>query len=90
MSEAEKKAQVYYRACMNESRIEELRAKPLMELIERVSSSGTLSPISGPCHPPVPALSSAGAGPHPSALSPAGWWRPAAGVCRGCECVSGL
>ena len=36
MSEAERKAQVYYRACMNETRIEELRAKPLMELIEKV------------------------------------------------------
>ncbi|XP_077893726.1 endothelin-converting enzyme 1-like isoform X2 [Ictidomys tridecemlineatus] len=35
-SEAERKAQVYYRACMNENRIEELRAKPLMELIEKV------------------------------------------------------
>lgn len=35
-SEAERKAQVYYRACMNETRIEELRAKPLMELIEKV------------------------------------------------------
>lgn len=40
VSEAEKKAQVYYRACMNETRIEELKAKPLMELIERVSCSG--------------------------------------------------
>lgn len=37
MSEAEKKAQVYYNACMNETKIEELKAKPLMELIERVS-----------------------------------------------------
>ncbi|XP_077893725.1 endothelin-converting enzyme 1-like isoform X1 [Ictidomys tridecemlineatus] len=39
-SEAERKAQVYYRACMNENRIEELRAKPLMELIEKVDQSG--------------------------------------------------
>ncbi|KAG3255491.1 endothelin-converting enzyme 1-like [Ictidomys tridecemlineatus] len=39
-SEAERKAQVYYRACMNETRIEELRAKPLMELIEKVDQSG--------------------------------------------------
>lgn len=38
MSEAERKAQVYYRACMNETRIEELRAKPLMELIEKVGA----------------------------------------------------
>lgn len=37
VSEAERKAQVYYRACMNETRIEELKAKPLMELIEKVS-----------------------------------------------------
>lgn len=37
MSEAEKKAQVYYNACMNETKIEELKAKPLMELIERVN-----------------------------------------------------
>ncbi|KAK2506148.1 LOW QUALITY PROTEIN: hypothetical protein MC885_005386 [Smutsia gigantea] len=35
VSEAERKAQVYYRACMNETRIEELKAKPLMELIEK-------------------------------------------------------
>lgn len=29
---------MYYRACMNETRIEELRAKPLMELIEKVGT----------------------------------------------------
>uniref|UniRef100_A0A8B9W4D9 Endothelin-converting enzyme 1 n=1 Tax=Bos mutus grunniens TaxID=30521 RepID=A0A8B9W4D9_BOSMU len=40
VSEAERKAQVYYRACMNETRIEELKAKPLMELIEKVDQSG--------------------------------------------------
>lgn len=46
VSEAERKAQVYYRACMNETRIEELKAKPLMELIEKVSSWSRLSWIS--------------------------------------------
>lgn len=35
-SEAERKAQRYYQACMNESKIEELRATPLMELIQKV------------------------------------------------------
>lgn len=50
MSEAEKKAQVYYRACMNETRIEELKAKPLMELIERVGFPHLLLPY----HLPVP------------------------------------
>lgn len=49
VSEAEKKAQVYYRACMNETRIEELKAKPLMELIERVSLPGLLLPTPPAC-----------------------------------------
>lgn len=35
-SEAERKAQRYYQACMNESKIEELRATPLMDLIQKV------------------------------------------------------
>lgn len=35
-SEAERKAQRYYQACMNESKIEELRATPLVELIQKV------------------------------------------------------
>ena len=35
-SEAERKAQRYYQACMNESKIEELRAAPLVELIQKV------------------------------------------------------
>lgn len=35
-SEAERKAQRYYQACMNESKIEELRAAPLMDLIQKV------------------------------------------------------
>lgn len=36
LSKAEEKAQQYYQACMNESKIEELGAKPLQELIEKV------------------------------------------------------
>lgn len=38
-SEAERKAQRYYQACMNESKIEELQATPLMELIQKVCPS---------------------------------------------------
>lgn len=38
-SEAERKAQRYYQACMNESKIEELRAAPLVELIQKVRPS---------------------------------------------------
>lgn len=38
-SEAERKAQRYYQACMNESKIEELQATPLMELIRKVCPS---------------------------------------------------
>lgn len=45
-SEAERKAQRYYQACMNESKIEELRAAPLMELIQKVRPfPGQLSPL---------------------------------------------
>ncbi|EDL29907.1 endothelin converting enzyme 1 [Mus musculus] len=44
VSEAERKAQVYYRACMNETRIEELRAKPLMELIEKLGGWNITGP----------------------------------------------
>lgn len=77
VSEAEKKAQVYYRACMNESRIEALRAKPLMELIERVSASGRLSQTSCPCLLPAPGSRPSsqrrGPAPYPSAPPPAGW-----------------
>lgn len=36
LSKAEEKAQRYYQACMNESKIEELGAKPLQELISQV------------------------------------------------------
>ena len=49
VSEAERKAQVYYRACMNETRIEELKAKPLIELIKKVGLCPRL-----PCHAPCP------------------------------------
>lgn len=42
MSKAEEKAQRYYQACMNETKIDELGAKPLQELISQVSSSHRL------------------------------------------------
>lgn len=43
---------MYYRACMNETRIEELRAKPLMELIEKVSPwDGLASSCRATCPP---------------------------------------
>lgn len=69
VSEAERKAQVYYRACMNETRIEELKAKPLMELIEKVHPGPRL-PL-----PPAPA-STWLPPPGPSHLTPhpAGPW----------------
>uniref|UniRef100_A0A8C0QCP9 Endothelin-converting enzyme 1 n=1 Tax=Canis lupus familiaris TaxID=9615 RepID=A0A8C0QCP9_CANLF len=44
VSEAERKAQVYYHACMNETRIEELKAKPLMELIEKLGGWNITGP----------------------------------------------
>lgn len=68
VSEAERKAQVYYRACMNETRIEELKAKPLMELIEKVGSWSRLSWLSsGLSHLPAPSQEPLG----PSYLTPA-------------------
>lgn len=86
VSEAEKKAQVYYRACMNESRIEALRAKPLMELIERVSASGRLSQTSCPCLRPAPGSRPSsqrrGAGPLPFSAAAPWLVQPSAGVCR--------
>lgn len=54
VSEAERKAQVYYRACMNETRIEELKAKPLMELIEKVNPLGCPPALIFPCPSPSP------------------------------------
>lgn len=36
LSNAEEKAQRYYQACMNETKIEALGAKPLQELINQV------------------------------------------------------
>ncbi|KAK1340407.1 hypothetical protein QTO34_018976 [Cnephaeus nilssonii] len=81
VSEAEKKAQVYYRACMNETKIEELKAKPLMELIERVSSSGRVSRIS----PPVPPACPSGFCPSASCQQDGrGWWSLSADMCQGC------
>lgn len=37
LSEAERKVQRYYQSCMNESRIEELQAKPLVDQIQKVA-----------------------------------------------------
>lgn len=72
MSEAERKAQVYYRACMNETRIEELRAKPLMELIERVSPSGSPSPALAHATYPPPGFHSSPLVPLAHLIPPAG------------------
>ena len=36
LSQAEEKAQRYYHACMNETKIESLGAQPLQELIKQV------------------------------------------------------
>ncbi|NWI21367.1 ECE1 enzyme, partial [Crypturellus soui] len=46
-SEAERKAQRYYRACMNESKIEELRAAPLAELIRKLGGWNVTGAWSG-------------------------------------------
>lgn len=53
-SEAERKAQRYYQACMNESKIEELRAAPLMELIAKVRPSLRRRHEELPCTLPGP------------------------------------
>ncbi|XP_013925282.1 PREDICTED: endothelin-converting enzyme 1 [Thamnophis sirtalis] len=37
LSEAERKVQRYYQSCMNESRIEELQARPLVDQIQKVA-----------------------------------------------------
>ncbi|XP_016337773.1 endothelin-converting enzyme 1-like [Sinocyclocheilus anshuiensis] len=44
LSKAEQKAQWYYQACMNESKIEELGAKPLQDLINRTGGWGLKDP----------------------------------------------
>lgn len=76
VSEAERKAQVYYRACMNETRIEELKAKPLMELIEKVDPCPRL-PL--PCLLPEPLASTARV--QPPYTSPS-WIVESADVCQ--------
>ncbi|XP_029435165.1 endothelin-converting enzyme 1 isoform X2 [Rhinatrema bivittatum] len=43
-SEAERKAQQYYLSCMNETKIEELGAKPLIDLIEKVGGWNITGP----------------------------------------------
>ncbi|XP_074832019.1 endothelin-converting enzyme 1 isoform X2 [Carettochelys insculpta] len=43
-SEAEHKARRYYQSCMNETKIEELKAKPLMELIEKLGGWNITGP----------------------------------------------
>uniref|UniRef100_A0A8D0L438 Endothelin-converting enzyme 1 n=2 Tax=Sphenodon punctatus TaxID=8508 RepID=A0A8D0L438_SPHPU len=43
-SEAESKAQRYYQSCMNETKIEELKAKPLMELITKLGGWNITGP----------------------------------------------
>jgi predicted metalloendopeptidase len=50
LSKAEKKAQRYYKACMNETKIEELGAQPLQELINQVSSLIKRHPHPVFCH----------------------------------------
>ena len=66
VSEAERKAQVYYRACMNETRIEELKAKPLMELIEKVHPWPCLPPSPAPASPWLPPPGPSHLTPHPA------------------------
>uniref|UniRef100_A0A672M9P9 Endothelin-converting enzyme 1 n=1 Tax=Sinocyclocheilus grahami TaxID=75366 RepID=A0A672M9P9_SINGR len=44
LSKAEQKAQWYYQACMNESKIEELGAKPLQDLINQTGGWGLKDP----------------------------------------------
>uniref|UniRef100_A0ACB8EEA6 Endothelin-converting enzyme 1 n=1 Tax=Sphaerodactylus townsendi TaxID=933632 RepID=A0ACB8EEA6_9SAUR len=43
-SEAERKAQRYYQSCMNETRIEELKAEPLMDLIRKLGGWNVTGP----------------------------------------------
>ncbi|XP_019712818.1 endothelin-converting enzyme 1 [Hippocampus comes] len=44
LSQAEEKAQRYYQACMNETKIEELGAKPLQELITQIGGWALTGP----------------------------------------------
>lgn len=44
LSDAEEKAQRYYEACMNETKIEELGAKPLQQLIDQIGGWGLTEP----------------------------------------------
>lgn len=45
LTKAEEKAQWYYQACMNESKIEELGAKPLQDLINQVTLDTRINPV---------------------------------------------
>lgn len=89
VSEAERKAQVYYRACMNETRIEELRAKPLMELIEKVGAQVDVHclPLLSLLPGPLRLLPQLSASPHLQLPHPGGARCPS--VCCGCwGCLS--
>ncbi|XP_026571568.1 endothelin-converting enzyme 1 isoform X1 [Pseudonaja textilis] len=44
LSEAERKVQRYYQSCMNESRIEELQAKPLVDQIQKLGGWNLSAP----------------------------------------------
>ncbi|KAJ8259641.1 hypothetical protein GJAV_G00171780 [Gymnothorax javanicus] len=44
LSESEKKAQWYYKSCMNESKIEDLGAQPLLDLINQTGGWGLTEP----------------------------------------------
>ncbi|XP_054857015.1 endothelin-converting enzyme 1 isoform X2 [Eublepharis macularius] len=44
LSDAERKAQNYYQSCMNESKIEELKAEPLMDLIRKLGGWNITGP----------------------------------------------
>lgn len=44
LSKAEQKAQWYYEACMNETKIEALGSKPLQDLINQVTSDALFTP----------------------------------------------
>ncbi|XP_015268057.1 PREDICTED: endothelin-converting enzyme 1 [Gekko japonicus] len=44
LSEAERKAQRYYQSCMNETKIEELKAEPLVDLIRKLGGWNVTGP----------------------------------------------